>query len=107
MSNSVPNIEGIWKMTLSGDGYTKSAICTLFQEDTVLVGNFRGSMGNLQVTGAVTNDGEIIFSAKFVMGNLRFSGSLDGETMEGIVDFPMGKSQRKWTAIKLFAQQNT
>ncbi len=106
MSNSIPNIQGNWKMSLGGDE-DKVAICTLIQSDNALIGTFKGSMGDLSLTGAVSNDAKIAFVAKFIMGNLKFAGIVDGETMSGIVDFPMGKGQKNWTATKIIDGQNS
>jgi hypothetical protein len=106
MSNPIPNIAGEWKMSLSGDG-DKSAMCTLIQSGNVLTGTFRGPLGHLPISGAIINDGKIAFSAKFLMGSLKFFGIVDGETMNGLVDFPMGKGQKNWTAIKVIDQQNS
>jgi hypothetical protein len=60
MSKLIPNIEGDWKMSLAGDG-DKSAICTLIQAGNVLTGTFRGPLGHLPVTGAISTDGKITF----------------------------------------------
>jgi hypothetical protein len=100
MSKVIPNIEGDWKMTLAGDG-DKSAICTLIQAGNALTGTFRGPLGHLPIDGSITNDDKITFSAKFLMGSLKFVGTVDGENMYGVVDFPMGKGQKNWTAIKV------
>ncbi len=106
MSNLILNIEGNWKMSISGDGDNKSAICTLIQEGNALTGTFRGPMGNLPLAGTLTNDGNLSFTAKFIMGNLKFSGTVDGEMMNGFVDFPIGKGRKSWTGIKLIDEHN-
>jgi hypothetical protein len=106
MSNPIPNIAGKWKMSLSGDG-DKSAMCTLIQSGNLLTGTFREPLGHLPVTGAITSDCKMAFSAKFLMGSLKFFGMVDGETLNGIVDFPMGKGQKNWTAIKQIDEQTS
>ncbi len=100
MSNSSSNIDGNWKMVLSGDE-DKAATCILIQAGNELTGTFQGPMGNLALTGSITNDVEIYFDDKFIMGNLKFSGTIDGDTMNGNVDFPMGKGRKKWAATKI------
>jgi hypothetical protein len=107
MSELIPNIEGKWKMTLAGDGNPKIAICTLIQVGNTLTGTFQGSMGDLSLTGSVSNDNTMAFAAKFIMGSLKFAGTIDGETMLGIVDFPMGKGRKIWTATKLIEGRNS
>ncbi len=106
MSNQIPNIAGEWKMSLSGDG-DKSAMCTLIQVGNTLTGTFRGPLGHLSITGSIATDSKITFSAKFLMGSLKFLGLVDGESMYGVVDFPMGKGQKNWTAIKVIDDQNS
>ncbi len=105
MSKVIPSIAGEWKMALAGDE-DKSAMCTLIQSGTALTGTFRGPLGHLPITGAITRDGKITFAAKFLMGSLKFLGLVNGENMHGVVDFPMGKGQKNWTAIKLPDEQN-
>jgi hypothetical protein len=85
MSNLIPNLDGDWKMSIDGEGASKSAICTLIQVGDTLTGTFRGPVGNLAVTGAVTNHRDMAFSAKFIMGDLRFLGTVNGSTMIGVV----------------------
>jgi hypothetical protein len=106
MSDPIPNIAGEWKMSLAGDE-DKSAMCTLIQSGTALTGTFRGPLGHLPITGAITRDGKITFAAKFLMGSLKFLGLVDGESMYGVVDFPMRKGQKNWAAIKQIDQQNS
>jgi hypothetical protein len=101
------NIEGNWKMAIDGESDKKSAICTLIQAENTLTGTFRGPVGHLAITGTVMNNQEIIFSAKFILGDLMFFGTADGSTMMGVVDLPMGKGRKKWTAIKLIDAQNS
>ncbi len=106
MSNPIPNIAGEWKMSLAGDE-DKSAMCTLIQSGIALTGTFRGPLGHLPVTGIIARDGKINFAAKFMMGSLKFLGLVNGESMYGVVDFPMGKGQKNWTAIKVLDEQNS
>lgn len=100
MSKLIPNIQGNWKMSLAGDG-DKAATCIFIQVGNTLTGTFKGPMGDLSLAGAITNDIEIAFAAKFIMGDLKFSGTIDGDTMNGFVDFPIGKGRKNWTAIKI------
>jgi hypothetical protein len=97
-SQQVPNIGGNWKMSIIGEN--RSADCTLIQKGNALTGTFRGQMGDLPVTGTVGNDKKVAFSAKFIMGTLKFSGRVEGQNMKGVVDFPMGRGQKNWLATK-------
>jgi hypothetical protein len=100
VSTKIPNIAGNWKMSISGDGDNKAATCTLIQKGNALTGTFRGQMGDLPIVGTVTNDKKLNFTVKFMMGSLKFAGTVDGQTMQGIVDLPMGQGQKNWTATK-------
>jgi hypothetical protein len=100
MSNPIHNIEGNWKMALAGDG-DESAVCTLIQTGTTLTGTFRGPLGDLPIEGALSTDGRMAFTAKFIIGSFKFFGIVDGENMYGIVDFPISKWRKNWTAIKV------
>ncbi|WP_310481299.1 hypothetical protein [Chamaesiphon sp. VAR_48_metabat_403] len=98
VSQQIPNIEGTWKMSILGEN--RSATCTLIQKGNALTGTFRGQMGDLPLTGTVTTDRKMAFSAKFIFGTLKFAGMVKGQTMEGIVDLPMGRGRKNWTATK-------
>lgn len=94
----IPNIGGNWKMSILGEN--RSASCTLIQKGQVLTGTFRGQMGDLPITGTITTSKKMTFSAKSMFGTLNFAGTIDGQTMKGIVDLPMGRGQKNWTASK-------
>jgi hypothetical protein len=96
--NSIPNIEGKWKMSISGEN--RSTTCTLIQKGNVLTGTFRGQMGDLPLTGNVTNDRKMAFTARFGGMSIKFSGMVEGKTMKGIVDLPMGRGRKSWIATK-------
>jgi hypothetical protein len=93
----VPNIEGDWKMSIVGENL--SPTYTLIQKGNLLTGTFRAPLGNLPITGTVSKDRQVNFSAKFGGGSLKFVGKVDGKTMKGVADIPM-KGQRNWTATK-------
>jgi hypothetical protein len=93
----VPNIEGDWKMSIIGEDI--SPTYTLIQKGNLLTGTFRAPLGNLPLTGSVTKDKKVSFSAKFGGGSLKFVGTVDGKTMKGVADLPM-KGRKNWTATK-------
>jgi hypothetical protein len=98
VSAQVPNIQGEWKMSIIGENL--SSTYSLIQKGSVLTGTFRAPMGNFPLTGTITKDNKINFSAKAGGGmNLKFAGTVDGRTMKGVADIPM-KGRRNWTATK-------
>jgi hypothetical protein len=97
--DQTPNIEGNWKMSIQGENRATSI--TLVQKGNAFTGTFRGGqMGDLPITGTVTNDNKVDFTGKFTLGSLNFSGTVDGKTMKGKVDLPMGRGGTDWTATK-------
>jgi hypothetical protein len=98
ISNSIPNIQGKWTFSISGEN--RSTTCTLIQKGNALTGKFRGDMGDLPLTGTVTKDRRMAFTARFGGMSMKFSGVVEGKTIKGIVDLPMGRGRKNWTATK-------
>jgi hypothetical protein len=96
-SAQVPNIAGNWKMSIIGENLTPTY--TLIQKGNALTGTFRAPLGDLPLTGTITKDNKVNFSAKAGGMNLKFVGTVDGKTMKGVADFPM-KGRKNWTATK-------
>jgi hypothetical protein len=98
VSTQTPNIQGEWKMSISGEN--QSPTYSLIQKGTALTGTFRAPLGTFPLTGTITKDNKINFSAKAGGGmNLKFAGTVDGKTMKGVADIPM-KGLRNWTATQ-------
>jgi hypothetical protein len=98
VSAQIPNIQGEWKMSIIGENL--SSTYSLIQKGTVLTGTFRAPLGTFPITGTITKDNKINFSAKAGGGmNLKFAGTVDGKTMKGVADIPM-KGRRNWTATQ-------
>lgn len=98
ISAQIPNIKGEWKMSIIGENL--SSTYSLIQKGTVLTGTFRAPLGTFPITGTITKDNKINFSAKAGGGmNLKFAGTVDGKTMKGVADIPM-KGRRNWTATQ-------
>jgi hypothetical protein len=98
VSAQIPNIQGEWKMSISGED--KSPTYSLIQKGTALTGTFRAPLGTFPLTGTITKDNKINFSAKAGGGmSLKFVGTVDGKTMKGVVDIPM-KGRRNCTATQ-------
>jgi hypothetical protein len=98
ISKSIPNIQGKWTFSISGEN--RSTTCTLIQKGNVLTGKFRGEMGDLPISGTVAKDRRMEFMARFGGMRMKFSGTVDGQMMKGIVDLPMGRGRKNWTATK-------
>jgi hypothetical protein len=98
VSAQVPNIQGEWKMSIIGENL--SSTYSLIQKGNLLTGTFRAPLGTFPITGTITKDNKINFSAKVGGGmNLKFAGTVDGKTMKGLADIPM-KGRRNWTATQ-------
>ncbi len=98
ISNSIPNIQGKWIFSISGEN--RSTTCILIQKGNALTGKFRGDMGDLPIAGTVTKDRKMSFTARFGGMQMKFAGAVDGQTMKGIVDLPMGRGRKNWIATK-------
>ena len=94
----VPSVDGDWKMSIAGEK-SLAPTYTLIQKGTVLTGTFRAPMGDLPLTGTITKDNKVTFSAKAGGMNLKFVSTLEGKTMKGVADLPM-KGRKNWTATK-------
>jgi hypothetical protein len=97
VSVQIPNIQGEWKMAISGED--KSPTYSLIQKGTALTGTFRAPLGSFPLTGTITKDNKISFSAKAGGMSLKFVGTLEGKTMKGVIDIPM-KGRRNCTATQ-------
>jgi hypothetical protein len=97
-SAQMANIAGDWKMSIIGE-QNLAPTYTLIQKGTALTGTLRAPMGDLPLTGTITKDNKVNFSAKAGGMNLKFVGTVDGKTMKGIADLPM-KGRKNWTATK-------
>jgi hypothetical protein len=93
----ISNITGDWKMSIIGENLAPTY--TLIQTGNKLTGTFRAPMGDLPLTGTITKDNKVNFSAKAGGMSLKFAGTVDGKTMKGVADLPM-KGRKNWTATK-------
>ena len=94
----VPNVDGEWKMSISGEK-SLAPTYTLIQKGTALTGTFRAPMGDLPLTGTITKDNKVTFSAQASGKTLKFVGTVDGDIMKGVADLPR-KGRKNWTATK-------
>jgi hypothetical protein len=70
------------------------------QKGNALTGTLRGNLGKVPLKGTVTNDNKVTFSAGAWKVGLKFTDTVSGNTMKGVVDLPMGQGQQNWTATK-------
>jgi hypothetical protein len=98
VSSQLPNVAGNWIMSIPGKNQTMTY--TLIQKGHVLTGILRGDRGNLPLKGTITNDRKVAFTGTAMMATLRFTGSVEGNTMKGVVELPMGQGRQNWTATK-------
>jgi hypothetical protein len=96
--SQVPSVAGNWTMSIPGKNRTMTY--TLIQKGNALTGTLRGDRGNLPLKGTITNDNKVAFTGKAMMATLRFTGTVEGNTMKGVVDLPMGQGRQNWTATK-------
>jgi hypothetical protein len=97
VSAQIPNIQGEWKMSIIGENL--SSTYSLIQKGNLITGTFRAPLGTFPLTGTITKDNKINFSAKAGGMSLKFAGTVDGKTMKGVADIPM-KGRRNWTATQ-------
>jgi hypothetical protein len=95
---SAPDISGDWNVSVN-NGEGKAAF-SFIQNGNKLKGTLRGlPIGDLPVTGTITNNGRVSFSGKFRGMKLSFTGTVSGSTMTGTADIPMRKGG-SWTATR-------
>jgi hypothetical protein len=95
--SQIPNVAGNWKMSIPGKNQTMTY--NLVQKGNALTGTLRGNLGKVPLKGTV-NDNKVTFSAGAWKVGLKFTGTVSGNTMKGVVDLPMGQGQQNWTATK-------
>jgi hypothetical protein len=96
-AQTVPNIEGDWKMVVVGENV--SAGYTIVQKGNILTGTFRAPVGTLPLTGKIADDRKIKMSAKFGGLKMNLEGVVDGQIMTGLIDIPT-RGKKKFTATR-------
>jgi hypothetical protein len=92
-----PAVAGKWNMSIPGKNQTMTY--TLVQKGNALTGTLKGNLGKVPLKGTI-NDNKVTFSAGAWKVGLKFTGTVSGNTMKGVVDLPMGQGQQNWTATK-------
>jgi hypothetical protein len=92
-----PNVAGTWKVSLKEAGRAATYIFT--QQGNTLAGTIKGlPVGDMPISGTISNNGKLAFSGKAKGMKFSFTGTLTGQTMQGTADLPIGR--KNWTAIK-------
>lgn len=97
MYETVPNVEGKWKMSILSENIFPTY--KLIQKGNLLTGTFQGPLGNLPLTGNISKDKKVNFSVKFGGMSLKIDAMVNGENMKGIIDIPR-KGKKSFTANK-------
>jgi hypothetical protein len=85
---SAADVTGTWIMAVETSAGSGSPTFVLVQKGDALSGNYRGQLGEAQVTGSVKGDEVIIeYKVDGQAGSLavKYSGKTDGKTMAGKV----------------------
>jgi hypothetical protein len=91
-----PNVAGTWKVSIKEPGRAATYIFT--QQANTLTGTIGLPVGDMPISGTISNDGKLSFAGKARGMKFSFTGTLTGQTMEGIADLPIGR--KNWTATK-------
>lgn len=94
---NIPDVAGTWKMTIPGEKDTTAF--TLIQKGNTLTGTMQAPVGNLPLTGTVTKDKKMNWTAKFGGMKAKLAGTVEGTTMTGVIDIPM-QGKKNFTATK-------
>jgi hypothetical protein len=95
-AEAVPDVAGTWKMTVPGE---PSRTFTLIQKGNALTGTMQAPMGSLPLTGTVTTNKKVTWTAKFGGLKAKLAGKVEGTTMNGVIDIPM-QGKKNFTATK-------
>lgn len=96
------DLTGAWDVTVDIGGNTGNPVITLKQEGNNLTGTYKGMLGEAPLKGTV--DGSKVrweFTADYDGNkfNVVYSGTVDGDTIKGAIDFG-GQAEGTFTAKK-------
>lgn len=98
----VVKVAGAWEMTSEGRQGPMTQTLTFEQDGEKLKGTLKGQRGEAPVEGSIKGK-DVKFSVKRTgpMGEMviEYSGTVDGDSMKGTVQSPMGS--RDWTAKRV------
>lgn len=93
------NVTGVWESTVESPQGTLTSTATYKQEGEELTGTHVGQMGELKLKGTVKGSA-VTYTITLDMGGqqlvITYSGTVDGDTINGTADFG-GMGSGKWT----------
>ncbi len=96
------DVTGTWNARLQLESIQSSPVLSLKQDGEKLTGTYQGYYGASPLEGTV-KDKEISFTVAFTIEGSKvqgyFSGSIDGDTMGGKVEFE-GAGSGTWSAVR-------
>jgi hypothetical protein len=95
-------VTGTWDLSVTSDSGSGDAVLVLKQQGQDLSGTYKGRMGEAPVSGSV-NGSRIRFTVRLrfrdMSFNVSYSGTVQGDRMEGTVDFGDGRTGT-WKATR-------
>lgn len=96
------DVTGTWDLSVASDSGSGDAVLVLKQQGQDLTGTYKGRMGEAPVSGSV-NGNRVSFAVRLrfrdLSFNVSYSGTVQGDRMEGTVDFGDGRSGT-WKAVR-------
>lgn len=96
-------VAGKWNVVLQLESITGHPVITLKQDGEKLTGTYEGRYGPSELKGTI-KEKEIEFTVAFVAEGTRtegaFAGTVDGDTMNGTVEFE-GAGEGTWSATRV------
>lgn len=96
------DVTGTWDLSVDSESGSGDAVLVLKQQGQELSGTYKGRMGEAPVSGSV-NGNKVRFAVRLrfrdLTFNVSYSGTVQGDRMEGTVDFGDGRSGT-WKAAR-------
>jgi hypothetical protein len=100
-------VAGRWNVTLELEAITGHPVLTFKQDGEKLTGTYEGRYGTFAIEGSI-KEKSIQFTVTMVAEGVQtqgsFTGTVDGETMGGKVEFE-GAGEGSWTASRAPAKE--
>lgn len=94
-------VAGRWEVKVAGGESFELALKQRFQKITEAAASAGGK--SLRALAPALRGGEFSFQVADARGVARFSGRVDGDAMEGVVELPGGKAPARWSALRTVA----
>jgi hypothetical protein len=96
------DVTGTWDLSVTSDSGSGDAVLVLKQQGQDLSGTYKGRMGEAPLSGSV-NGNRVRFAVRLrfrdMTFNVSYSGAVQGDGMQGTVDFGDGRSGT-WKATR-------